>query len=121
MSVERLGSMAPVEVLYEFDGPLVFTTTASSGRKLLAYASFSVDEDSEQAGYTRYVIAPTSDKILDSLKKGTCTLYEALDQSMLWAADIAYSGAVVRLAELGQLSDVPSTCLPARNRHIFYA
>lgn len=127
MPVESLGALVPGEVLYEFDGPLVFTTLAPSGRKLLAYASFSIDGSPDpssdfapnSAGYTRYLIAPTSDKILDRLKKGACTLYEALDQPVLWAADIAYSGAILRLAELGQLSDVPFTCLPARNRTLW--
>ena len=124
---DLLGALTPVEVLYEFDGPLVFTALSPAGRKLLAYASFSVDADPIGAttqspgadGFTRYLISPTSDQILERLKKGAVTLYDALDQPMLWAADIAYSGAVVRSAELGQLSDVPTNYLPARNRTLW--
>ncbi|MFP8779984.1 hypothetical protein [Hydrogenophaga sp. RWCD_12] len=125
--VERLGTLSPYEVLYEFDGPLVFTTLSPTGGKFLAYASFCVDEEPANAttelpdsdGFTRYLISPTSDKLLERLKKGATTLYDALDQPILWAVDIAHSGEVVRAAELGQLSDVPANCLPARNRTLW--
>jgi hypothetical protein len=125
--VQHLGTLVPVEVLYDFDGPLVFTALSPSGRKLLAYASFSIDADlaggaiqsPHSEGFTRYLISPTSDKILERLKKGAITLYEALDQPMLWAADISYSGAVLQSAELGLLCDVPSNFLPARNRTLW--
>lgn len=125
--VDHLGALTPVDVLYEFDGPLIFTALSPLGRKLLAYASFSIDEGPQdplsgspgEEGFTRYLVAPTTDKILSRLTKGAVTLYDALDQPVLWAADIAHSGDVMRLAELGQLSDVPSNCLPARNRTLW--
>jgi len=124
---DRLGALTPFEILYEFDGPLVFTALSPAGRKLLACASFSVDADSggevspsaRQAGFTRYLISPTSDKILERLRNGAVTLHDALDRPRLWAADIADSRTVVRLAAWGRLGDVPANFLLARNRTLW--
>lgn len=124
-SVDNLGQLLPVDVLYEFDGPLIFTSVSPQGRELLAYASFSVDAQTEHAnrvsneGYTRFLIAPTSPRIISKLKKGAITIYDALDQPLLWAADIDHSGFVTRASELLQLCDVPANFLPARNRTLW--
>ena len=123
-SVEDIGQLLPVDVLYEFDGPLIFTSVSPQGRELLAYASFSVDASTEPKshvgnGFTRFLVAPTSSRIIAKLKKGAITIYDALDQPLLWAADIDDSGVVTSAAELRQLSDVPARFLPARNRTLW--
>jgi hypothetical protein len=51
--IERFPSFEPVEILYEFDGPRVFTIRDDDGQLNVAYWS---DEDDR---VTRYVIAPT--------------------------------------------------------------
>jgi hypothetical protein len=71
----RFTPFEPVEVLYEYDGPRIFTTRDLDGELNLAHWS---DED-EKA--TRYVVVPTSPGIVDSLRRGILSVHDALNQS----------------------------------------
>ncbi len=59
-----LGDFAIEEVLYEFEGPCIFTTRAPTGALLLAYLS----EDIEGEELLRYVVSTTSERTICDLK-----------------------------------------------------
>jgi hypothetical protein len=100
------GRLDPVEVLYEFDGPRIFTAQSSFG-DLLCFLS---DDDGEQL---RYIVAPTNPVILEKLKSGCRPLRDALDQPWVWFVDIGYDGAP-KAAWKGTLADAPADALPQK-------
>ena len=90
VSTKRFEFLEPVDILYEFDGPRIFTVTDNEGGLNLAYWS---DEDEH---VTRYMIVPTSRKILDSLRQGALSVHDALNQPRCWLCDVARDGKLVR-------------------------
>lgn len=84
-----LESIVPEDVLYEYDGPRLFTVASDSG----LYLCYLCD-----AGDTRFrfVVVPTSEKIVARLKDGLITAYESLDQPRVWLIDTGLSGEVER-------------------------
>ncbi len=117
-----VGDLAPIEILYEFEEPLIFTARSSSGRMLFVYAACRSDfletPDSAQS-FTRYLVAPTSPAILEKLKKGAWTVLQALDQPILWIADVLDLDCSVSACELSGLGDVPEAVLPERDRTLW--
>jgi hypothetical protein len=65
--VKRFQPFEPADVLYEFDGPRIFSLLDSEGELNLAYWS---DEDETVC---RYVVVPTTTKILETLRAGDIT------------------------------------------------
>lgn len=112
---EAIGTLTPEEVLYEFGEPLIFTTRNARGRLLLAYTS----AESVEQKITRLILAPTSSALLRKLKLGVSTVYEALDQPVVWAVDRTFDGGVACAQELSQLSDVPEMFLPSVDRTLW--
>jgi hypothetical protein len=100
------GRLDPVEVLYEFDGPRVFTAQSTLG-DLLCFLS---DDDGEQL---RYIVAPTNPAILEKLKSGCRPLRDVLDQPWVWFVDIGYDGTP-KAAWKGTLADAPADALPQK-------
>lgn len=82
----RFQPFEPVEVLYDFDGPRIFTLNDSEGELNLAYWS---DEDDRVC---RYVIVPTTPKIVASLRAGRISVFDALDQPRCWLCDVTHQG-----------------------------
>lgn len=92
----------PCEVLYDFDGPRIFTIKDIEGELNLAYWS---DEDEKDRFY-RYVVVPTTSRIIDALKYGSISVFEALNQPRCWLCDISYQG------ELNQCQAVDFDLVP---------
>lgn len=103
----RFPSFTPVEVLYEFDGPRIFTIRDSDGGSNLVYWS---DEDGQT---TRYVVSPTSDRILDNLRGGVLSVLEALDQPRCWLCDVDREGNLLH-CHLVDFESIPGDAKPAR-------
>ena len=95
----------PVEMLYEFDGPRIFTLRDAEGDLNLAYWS---DEDEL---VTRYVVAPTTTWIVDALRTGRISVLEALNQSRCWLCDIAPDGAIADCLRV-EFDSLPPDALP---------
>jgi hypothetical protein len=105
---EWLGELAPVETLYEFDGPRIYVARVQN-RPVIVYES---DADDERA-VRRLLVAPTNEKILDALKAGARSLLEALNQPWLHAVDQAFDHRVVAAWHLPKgLSSVPEPFKP---------
>jgi hypothetical protein len=62
----------------------------------------------------RYVVAPTSDAVIDGLKIGAISIRAALDQTILWLVDVANDGAVVACWSQ-RINDLPAGAVPAPN------
>jgi len=102
--VADFGRLEPIEVLYEYDGPRLFTAKCAFGDVLC----FLTDDDGKRL---RYILAPTNPTILEKLKNGYRPLRDALDQPWVWFVDVGYDGIPVA-AWQGTLADAPSDTLP---------
>lgn len=104
VAAEDFQGIEPKEVLYDFDGPRIFTADTSLGELLFYLAD-------EQDGTCRYVAAPTNPRLVEKLKTGIHSVRQALDQPWIWVADILYDGTPIA-AWRGTLADVPNDALP---------
>jgi hypothetical protein len=106
VDVADIGKLAPSEVLYEFDGPRIFSAQSPLGDLLC----FLVDDDGAEL---RFIAAPTNPDILAKLKDGIRSVRDALDQPWVWFVDLGYDGQP-RAAWRGTLSDIPADVLPEK-------
>lgn len=102
--VANFGRLEPVEVLYEYDGPRIFTARSAVGELLC----FLADDDGTTL---RYIAAPTNHDLLEKLKTGTRALRDVLDQPWVWFVDVGYDGVPIT-AWQGTLADAPTDALP---------
>jgi hypothetical protein len=93
-------------VLYEFDGPRIFTLWDPEGELNLAYWS---DEDD---AICRYVVVPTTARILEALRQGEMSVYDALNQPRCWFCDVTHAGEVVACQRV-EFEAIPRDVLPA--------
>jgi hypothetical protein len=100
----RFENWVPDRVLYEFDGPRIFTVRHELG-DFLAYAC---DEDD---AITRYLLVPTGDDMMAALEKGLLTMREALAQPWLWIVDVGFDD-VPRQIWRSTLDAIPEHRLP---------
>jgi hypothetical protein len=98
-------SLEPVDVLYSFEGPRIFTCRDDEQRLFLAY----VADESESV--RRLLVVPTSPRIVEGLLSGQSSVRQALDQPWLWVVDESSDGALTT-ARLGDLSQVPEDFAP---------
>lgn len=92
------------EILYEFDGPRIFTARNAMGELLFYLAD-------EKDGVCRYIVAPTNASIIDLMKSGVRSVRDALNQPWVWFLDTQYDGKPVA-AWKGTLADAPADALP---------
>ncbi|MDD4964037.1 MAG: ImmA/IrrE family metallo-endopeptidase [Gallionella sp.] len=101
--------LRPYEVLYEFDGPRIFTTISES----LIYLWYECGEDPETERI-RYLVIPANQQLIGQLKSGEKTMLEALRQPWLWALDVR-NGQVEKGWTLNDLDLVPLGAKPRPN------
>src|SRR5579883_664549 len=103
---DKLGSLEPGEVLYEFEGePLTFVTRDPDGDPLLLHNVTAFDRT------TRYVVSAIDSRILGDLKAGRIDILTALRQPRCWVADVAEDGSVKTLWRV-EFSSIPESVLP---------
>lgn len=102
---ERFRPFVARDILYEFDGPRIFTLTDSEGELNLAYWS---DEDENQS---RFVIVPTAVSIINSLRRGRQSVLEVLNQPRCWVCDVSHCGEVKQCWRIS-FEDLPKDSLP---------
>jgi hypothetical protein len=105
VAIERFEPFIPLEVLDDYDGPRIFTLKDSEGELNLAYWS-----DQDQA-VCRYVVVPTTAKILEALRKGSISIYDALDQPRCWLCDVTHQG-VLSACQRVEFEAIPRDSLP---------
>lgn len=107
----RFGSLEPEHVLYELDGPKIFTLRVQ-GKLHLVYES-CVDVESKTV---RFLVAPTSSLLLDDLTSGTRSVLEVLDQPWVWVVDQGFQGDSLSCHVLDNgLASVPIGFKPERD------
>ncbi len=109
VQLDVLGALTPSEVLYEFEGPCIFTARAAHGAAVLAYLS----EDLEDEQRLRYIVATTSEATVDELKHGVISVREALDRGSLWVVDFDYGYRPVRAFSV-RSDQLPEDAMPLR-------
>jgi hypothetical protein len=104
--VTRFPRFEPDEVLYEFDGPRIFVVRDSEGELNLAYWS---DEDD---AICRYVVVPTTANILQALRQGDVSVFDALNQPRCWLCDVTHQGQIAACQRV-DFEAIPKDSLPA--------
>ncbi len=102
----RFQPFEPADVLYEFDGSRIFTLWDSEGELNLAYWS---DEDS---AICRYVVVPTTAKIIEALRLGEMSVFDALNQPRCWFCDVTHHGEIIACQRV-EFETIPRDSLPA--------
>ena len=105
-STELLGSLAAERVLYEFDGPRIFTSRTREGALLLAYLC---DQDGE---VDRFLVAPANESEVAQLEQGALPVREALTRSWLWVVDRGRDGTLMHAWDCSGHA-LPADVLPA--------
>ena len=103
---ERFQPFEPVEVLYEFDGPRIFTLRDADDELNLVYWS---DEDDNAS---RYVVVPTTAKIVAALKTGSISVFDAMNQPRCWLCDTNHQGELTDCQRI-EFEEIPRDSLPA--------
>ena len=111
VNVDRFGGLVPVDVLYEFEGPKIFTAFDQFGGELLCYQCGETPHEAT----LDYLVVPTSSKCISQLKSGTLTVYEALDQPWLWTVHSQYNGTLLDARKVDGLNEVPQNSKPERD------
>jgi hypothetical protein len=106
VDLARFQPFEPVQVLYEFDGPRIFSLNDAEGELNLAYWS---DEDQYVC---RYVIVPTTATIVAALLKGSISVFDALNQPRCWLCDVTHVGEMSACQRV-EFEAVPRDALPA--------
>ena len=73
-------SLEPIETLYDFDGPKIFTVETSDGGLLLAFFTGVTDKAD------RFLLVPTNKAEIAALKSGLLPVREALLKPWAWQA-----------------------------------
>jgi|GEM_PF-1275145 len=110
IDLSDVGSFKPKQVLYEFDGPCIFTSTTPDGILLLAYLS----EELEGEDLLRFVVSTTSEQTIGELQAGAIAVREALERGSLWLVDVDYAYTPQRAARIA-LDQLPEDALPPRH------
>lgn len=103
---DRFQPFEPEDILYEFDGPRIFTLRDTDQEPYLAYWSDGNDD------FNRYVVVPTSAAILSSLRSGETSVLEALNQPRCWLCDVTHADQLLGCQRV-EFSDIPQDCLPS--------
>jgi hypothetical protein len=109
-----LGPLTPVEVLYEFEGPCIFTAAMPSGALALAYLC----EDLETERLLRFIVAASTLAEVAALKAGTLPVAHALGSKPVWIVHLDYDHAPSRAfsVEHGLL---PENALPGPDTTLY--
>jgi hypothetical protein len=105
VDVRRVGSLDPTSVLFEADGPRLFTSQDADSRPLLVYLC------GESMDGTDYFVVPTSAATVEGLQDGRLNVRQALGQSWGWLVSTTPDGNPTR-AQVASLEDLPQAATP---------
>ena len=105
LSNDYLGPFSPDRILYEFDGPKIFTVLDREHDLCLACWS-AADEQ-----FNRFIVVPTSVTIIKALEGGELPVAQALDQPRCWLWDISHDEQILQCLKVA-FQDIPADCRP---------
>ena len=92
IDLAQFGNFEPEEVLYKFDEPAIFTVRLPSGCLAIAYLADEFDEEDR----LRFILSTTFEHVIDDLKSGILSVYDALVMGSRWVVDVDYTYQPVR-------------------------
>jgi hypothetical protein len=111
--VAFVSAIEPDEILYDFDGPVLFTSKS----RFFPILCYKTDEDSS---LTQYIIVPTNKDIVARLKEGRIALRSAITQAWGWIAEAENQFQIRRTWSIGTDS-LPDAVLPEPGYGIYPA
>lgn len=108
----KLSQLEPVRVLDDVDGPRLFTVLADSGQSLLAYMCGEDDK------VERFLLVPTSDRIIQEIANNKVSLRDALtQQALMWMVDRQRDGSLSTPMSV-DYSELPESALPRAGAYL---
>jgi hypothetical protein len=95
----------PVEILYEFDYPLLYTCKDAAGELFMVYMC------GEDKNGVRYLVVPCRDELDKKLVAGQVDVREALYQSPAWIFDLDNNWEPLRAWSVA-IDDLPPNAIP---------
>jgi len=95
----------PVRMLYEFDGPRIFTCQNVNGQIFLAY------QCDEAADVQQFLVVPFTEELVGRLVKGHLSVRDALLRSPLWLFEVNNEFTPIRCWTV-EFGDLPKDALP---------
>ncbi len=106
LECDKLGSLEPREVLYEYAGePLTFVASDPEGEPLLVHSLSAFDRTS------RYLVSAIDSRILQDLKAGRIDILTGLRQTRCWIADLAEDASINAIWRV-EFTSIPQNVLP---------
>jgi hypothetical protein len=102
-----VGALEPIEVLYEFEGPSIFTVVLPGEGPALVYLCEQRDDER----LLRFIVAATTAADVAALKAGTLPVAEALGRGATWVVDTDQSYTPVH-AYRTHVRELPPDALP---------
>lgn len=109
VALELIGDLKPDEILYEFEGPCIFTATIPTGSLVLAYLS----EEIEEHEILRYILSTTSNRTIHEMVSGIISVREALERGSLMVVDFDYTMTPIKAFNM-PLGLLPEDALPSK-------
>jgi hypothetical protein len=108
-----IGVIEPDEILYDFDGPMLFTSKS----QFFPILCYKIDEEGSHA---QYLVVPTSKAIVSKLREGQLALRSAMSQAWGWIAE-AEDRFQVRRTWSVSIDSLPAVLLPEPGYGIYPA
>ena len=108
VDLAQIGTLEPIEVLYQFELPCIFTAKTPSGLLLLAYLAAELEEEAR----LRFIVSTTSPGTVDDLKVGAITVREAILRGSLWLVDLDIDDLTPNRAFIIDADQLPVETLP---------
>lgn len=103
--VDKFGTFEPVQILYECDGPRIFTVENQDGNLMLAYLC----DEEDDVFY--FLVVPTTNQMVEVLLSGKKTVHEVLSQPWVWLLKQPCGGPIRKASSL-DASSIPEDVLP---------
>ena len=97
--------LQPVRVLYEFDGPRIFTCKDGFGKLFLAY------QCGESIDIMRFLIVPFSDDSERRLTEGELDLHDVLVRPNARIMDVDFDWTITQTWQV-DVANLPADCIP---------
>ena len=97
--------LEPVVLLYDFDGPKIFTCKDSAGNTYLAY------QCGEDLNFMRFLVVPFDEDSLRRLIVGEDNVRDSLTSDVAWIFDVDFQWSPV-VAWCINVDSLPDGCIP---------
>lgn len=97
--------LEPITVLYDFDGPRIFTCKDDRGKLFLAY------QCGEANRIMRFLVVPFSEESEQRLTTGQDSLHDVLMRPQAWVFDLDFQWNVIGTWRI-EVENLPTDCVP---------